>query len=336
MTQWVWWIGFAIFVAIMLALDLGVFHRKSHQVRVREALIWSGVCVALAMAFNVLIYFQKGPQLAQEFFAAYVVELSLSVDNIFVFLLIFSYFSVPSQYEHKILFWGILGALAMRAVFIGLGVALLHQFEWIVFLFGGFLIYTGIKLLTEHGKEIHPDSNPVLKLFRRLMPVTEKYEGGKFFVRRDARLFATPLFVVLLFVESTDLIFAVDSIPAVLGISKEMFIVYTSNVFAILGLRSLYFAVAGAMQLFRYLHYGLSAVLVYVGVKMVLGGVSKFWEIPWLTIPTLISLCIICGILFIAGVASWIASIVDPKPSHEKPAIDVEPQHGDPAHIGEE
>jgi tellurite resistance protein TerC len=363
MDHWYWWVGFGVFVVVMLALDLGVFHRKAHRVSVREALIWSAVWISLALAFNVAIYFfwgDEGPQLAKEFFAAYLIEKSLSVDNIFVFLLIFSYFSVPSEYEHKILFWGILGALAMRALLLGVGLALIHSFSWIIFIFGAFLIYTGIKLLTEHGKEIHPDANPVLKLFRRMMPVTEKYEGGKFFVRRNGRLFATPLFVVLLFIETTDLIFAVDSIPAVIAISNKMFIVYTSNVFAILGLRALYFAVAGAMQMFRYLHYGLSAILVYVGLKMLVGGVSevfgheKLWEIlaydpsGLLTsffqlildekgkISTTLSLGIICGILVLAGVASWIASMLDPKDAHDKPAIDVDPKHGDPAHAGEE
>lgn len=362
MDHWFWWVGFGVFVVIMLALDLGVFHRKAHRVSVREALIWSAVWISLALAFNVAIYFlwgDDGPQFAKEFFAAYLIEKSLSVDNIFVFLLIFSYFSVPSEYEHKILFWGILGALAMRALLLGVGLTLIHNFSWIIFVFGFFLIYTGIKLLTEHGKEIHPDNNPVLKLFRRMMPVTEKYEGSKFFVRRNGRLFATPLFVVLLFIETTDLIFAVDSIPAVIAISDEMFIVYTSNVFAILGLRALYFAVAGAMQMFRYLHFGLAAILVYVGVKMLIGGfsevfgVKQFWNVLsydptgfliWLgrsvlddhaKIPTSLSLGVICSILILAGVASWIASIVDPKPKHDKPAIDVEPEHGDPAHAGE-
>jgi TerC family integral membrane protein len=247
----------------------------------------------------------------------------------------------------------------MRALLLAVGLALIHSFSWIIFVFGAFLIYTGIKLLTEHGKEIHPDANPVLKLFRRMMPVTDKYEGGKFFVRRNGRLFATPLFVVLLFIETTDLIFAVDSIPAVLAISDRMFIVYTSNVFAILGLRALYFAVAGAMQMFRYLHYGLSAILIYVGIKMLIGGYGEvfgkgsFWKLldndptGALTsvfrlildddgkISTTTSLGVICGILLIAGVASWIASLVDPKPAHDKPAIDVEPKHGDPSHTGE-
>ena len=294
------WILFNLFVLAMLALDLGVFHRRAHAVKFREALGWSVAWIALAAIFAVVIFFWHGRTPALEFVTGYVIELCLSVDNLFVFLLIFRFFRVPPLHQHKVLFWGILGALVMRAIFIAAGVGLIQRFHWIVYVFGAFLVYSGIKLFFQEEAEIHPEKNPVLRLFRRWVPVTEDYEGSKFFVRR-ARLYATPLFVVLLVVETTDLLFAVDSIPAILSITRDAFIVYTSNVFAILGLRSMYFALAGMMEMFRYLHYGLSGVLVFVGAKML---VSHYFEIP-----THIALAVVAGVLAI----SVAASVANPK-----------------------
>lgn len=284
----------------MLVLDLGVFHRRAHTVKFREALAWSVVWIALAAIFAVVIFFWHGRTPMLEFVTGYVIELSLSVDNLFVFLLIFRFFQVPPAHQHKVLFWGILGALIMRAVFIAAGVGLIQKFHWIVYVFGAFLVYSGIKLFFQEEAEIHPEKNPVLRLFRRFVPVTKDYEGNKFFIRR-AGLYATPLFVVLLVVETTDLLFAVDSIPAILAITRDAFIVYTSNVFAILGLRSMYFALSGMMEMFRYLHYGLSLVLVFVGAKMLL---SYYFEIP-----THLALVAVAGVLAI----SVIASLVNPK-----------------------
>jgi len=290
------WIGFTVFVLAMLALDLGVFHRKSHTVGMKEALAWSGAWIALALLFNAGIWHWQGHVKGLEFLTGYVVELSLSVDNLFVFLLIFSYFKVPAQYQHKVLFWGIIGALVMRAVFIGAGIALLDKFHWIIYIFGAVLVVSGLKMAFEKDKEVHPEKNPVLRLFRHFMPVTAEYEGGSFFVMKDKVRMATPLFIVLLMLETTDLVFAVDSVPAVLAITTDPFIVYTSNVFAILGLRSMFFALAGVMALFAYLHYGLAAVLVFVGGKMLLAGFYK--------IPTLTSLLVIVGVLAISVIVS--------------------------------
>ncbi len=290
------WIGFNIFVLAMLALDLGVFHRKAHEVKVKEALWWSAVWIALAMLFNAGIYVFRGEQAALEFLTGYLLEKSLSVDNIFVFIMIFAYFRVPGLYQHKVLFWGILGALIMRAIFIAAGVTLIQQFHWVIYIFGAFLVLTGIKMAAQKDKEIHPEKNPVLKLFRRFMPVTEHYEGSSFFIKKGRRWFATPLFVVLLVVETTDVIFAVDSIPAILAITIDPFIVYTSNVFAILGLRALYFALAGIMLLFHYLAYGLAAILVFVGIKMLMADIYK--------LPIAVALGVVAGILLISIVAS--------------------------------
>lgn len=281
----------------MLVLDLGVFHRKSHTVKYREALIWSVVWIALALIFAVVIYFWHGRTPSLEFVTGYVIELSLSVDNLFVFLLIFRYFQVPPGHQHKVLFWGILGALIMRAIFIAAGVGLIQRFHWVVYVFGAFLVYSGFKLLRQGEAEIHPEKNPVLRLFRRLVPVTKDYEGDRFFVRRPG-LLATPLLVVLVVVETTDLLFAVDSIPAILAITRDAFIVYTSNVFAILGLRSMYFALAGMMEMFRFLHYGLSVVLMFVGSKMLL---SHYYEVP-----TVVALGAVAGILLLSVGASLI------------------------------
>jgi tellurite resistance protein TerC len=300
------WVAFNVFVLIMLAVDLGVVHRRAHTVRLKEALIWSGIWIALALLFALGVYFWYGPQPALEFLTGYLIEKSLSVDNIFVFVLIFSYFKVPALYQHKVLFWGILGALVMRAIFIFAGIALLQRLHWIIYVFGALLVLTGIKMAMEKDKEIHPDKNPVLRLFRRLVPVTEDYHADHFFVRRFGHYAATPLFIVLLVVETTDIIFAVDSIPAILAITVDPFLVYTSNVFAILGLRALYFALAGVMQLFHYLHYGLSAILIFVGAKMLLADVYK--------LPVAVALGVIAGILLI----SVIASVMRP---HQRDAV---------------
>jgi tellurite resistance protein TerC len=295
-TQALLWIGFNIFVLGMLVLDLGVFHRKAHVVKIKEALLWSAAWIALALMFNLGIYFWRGEDVALQFLTGYLIEKSLSVDNIFVFVLVFSYFRVPALYQHKVLFWGILGALIMRAIFIAAGISLIQNFHWVIYIFGSLLILTGIKMAVQKDKEIHPEKNPVVNLFRRFMPVSNRFEEGKFFVRQNGRLFATPLFVVLLVVETTDLIFAVDSIPAILAVTLDPFIVYTSNVFAILGLRALYFALAGIMNLFHYLNYGLAAILVFVGAKMLIADFYK--------LPIVVALGVIAGILAISIIAS--------------------------------
>ncbi|HWM90839.1 MAG TPA: TerC family protein [Thermoanaerobaculia bacterium] len=293
------WVGFNAFILAMLALDLGVFHRKSHEVSVKEATIWSAVWISLALVFNAGIYFFRGAEPGIQFFTGYLIEKSLSVDNIFVIALIFSYFAVPKAYQHRVLFWGILGALVMRAIFIVAGAALLARFHWIIYIFGAFLLFTGIRMALHRNEEIHPENNPVLNLVRRLVPVTNDYHGGHFFAR-DARnmgkLMATPLFLVLVLVETTDLIFAVDSIPAIFAVTEDPFLVYTSNIFAILGLRSLYFVLAGVMDKFVYLKLGLSAILVFVGAKMLLTEVYK--------VPATVSLLVVISLLTVAVVAS--------------------------------
>jgi len=302
----IFWVGFNLFVLAMLALDLGVFHRKSHEVKLKEALIWSAVWITLALCLNIGIYFLMGKVKALEFLTGYLIEKSLSIDNIFVFILIFSYFKIEPRYQHKILFWGIIGALVMRIALILLGVELLNRFHWIIYIFGLLLIATGIKMALEKGKEIHPEKNPVLRLFKRFMPVTDDLSDGKFLTRIKGKLTATPLLIVLIVVETTDLIFAVDSIPAILAISRDTFIIYSSNVMAILGLRALYFALAGIMTLFHYLHYGLSAILVFVGAKMMISELYK--------VPILVSLAVIALIL----IASIVASLLRPIPRATK------------------
>jgi tellurite resistance protein TerC len=303
----VWmWVGFNLFVLVLLALDLGVFHREAHAVSVKEAAIWSAVWIGLALLFNGALYLfwdQIAPasgytnqEAAVAFFTGYLIEKSLSVDNIFVFVLIFGFFRVPAAYQHRVLFWGIIGALLMRGALIAVGAALLKEFHWIIYLFGAFLIFTGIRMALHKDIEVQPDQNPLVRLFRRIMPVTEGYVGERFFVRRAGVLMATPLFLVLLMIESTDLVFAVDSIPAIFAVTEHPFIIYTSNVFAILGLRSLYFVLAGVVDKFYYLKLGLSAVLTFVGVKMVLADIYK--------IPTAYSLLVIAAILVVAIVAS--------------------------------
>jgi tellurite resistance protein TerC len=294
------WIGFNVFVLLMLALDLGVFNRKAHEISIKEAMIWTGVWVTLAMCFNLLIYYWQGQEKALEFFTGYVIEKALSVDNIFVFVLIFSYFKTPAIHQHKILFWGIIGALIMRAVFIFAGVALLEKFHWTIYVFGAILIYTGYKMLTQKEIVIEPEKNPLIKLFRRVMPVTNELHGGKFFAKQDGKRFATPLFLVLVLIETTDLIFAADSIPAILAITQDHFIVYTSNVFAILGLRSLYFALAGMMDKFRYLSTGLALILIFVGLKMLLVDCYK--------LPIQIALLVILVILILSITVSLMSN----------------------------
>jgi len=285
----------------MLALDLGVFHKKTHKISVREAITWSIVWITLAFLFNVFIYLYSGfnKVLALEFLTGYVIEYSLSVDNIFVFILIFSYFAVKDEYQHKILFWGIIGALVMRGIFIFTGVALINRFHWIVIIFGGFLVFTGIRMLFQKETTVDPEKNAIVRFFRKILPVSNTLHGDKLFIKQSKRLHATPLFLVLLIIESSDLIFAVDSIPAILAISKDTFIVYTSNIFAIMGLRSLYFAIAGIMGYFRYLKVGLAFVLTFVGLKML---VSYFH----FEIPIVLSLVIIISILLISVLASVI------------------------------
>ncbi len=293
------WIGFHIFIFIMLALDLGVFHKKSHKVPVKEALTWSLVWISLAMAFNLLIYFKFGKIKALEFLTGYVIEYSLSVDNIFVFILIFSYFAVKDEYQHRVLFWGILGALIMRAIFIFAGVALINRFHWIVIIFGGFLVYTGIHMLFSKDTEVDPEKNAIVKFFRKFLPVSENYHGDRLFIRQNHKLYATPLFLVLLVIESSDLIFAVDSIPAILAISQDRLIVYTSNIFAILGLRSLYFAVSGIMGFFRFLKIGLAFVLTFVGTKMLLAffGIEIHIVASLLVIISILTISILASVL---------------------------------------
>jgi len=294
MTPTLLWLGFALIVIVMLALDLGIFHRRTHTPRLKESIWWSIFWTVLALAFNVGIYLWSGSRPAMQFLTAYVVERSLSMDNIFVFLLIFTYFKVASDVQYKVLFWGIIGALVMRALFIAAGVALINRFHWIIYVFGLFLIYTGVRMAMEKDKEIHVEKNPLIRFYRRFLPALRRYVGHQFFIRRRGMLIATPLFIVLLVIESMDIVFAVDSIPAVLGITQNAFIVYTSNVFAILGLRAFYFVLAGITQIFRDLHYGLALILVVVGAKMML---SYFIEIPAGIMLGLIALILLVSIL---------------------------------------
>lgn len=302
------WVGFNAAVLGLLALDLGVFHRHAHAVSVKEAATWSVVWIALSLAFNGYIFVNYGSQPGLEFLTGYLIEKSLSVDNIFVFVLLFSYFKVPAAYQHRILFWGILGALVMRAIMIFAGAALIERFQWIVVVFGAFLIFTGVRMgLAKEGHvEVHPDGNLLVRLFRRILPVTSEMRGERFFVREGGTFFATPLFLVLLVVESTDLLFAVDSIPAIFAVTTDPFIVYTSNVCAILGLRALYFLLAGVMDTFYYLKLGLAVVLSFVGVKMLLPELSHLIIGEYLKIPTAVSLGVIAVILTISVVASLV------------------------------
>ncbi len=284
----------------MLVLDLAVFNRAPHTMRFKEAVYWSIFWISLAGAFAILVYFWRGKAPALNFVTGYLIEESLSVDNLFVFLLIFRYFKVPGDYQHKVLFWGIVGALVMRFAFIIAGVALINRFHWIIYIFGAFLVYTGVKLFRSSDSEVDPENNPVLRWVRKVIPVTPDYVNGNFLVREKG-LYATPLLLVLIVIETTDVVFAADSIPAVLAITRDPFIVFTSNVFAILGLRSLYFALAGMMELFHFLHYGLAVILSFIGVKML---ISNYYELP-----THIALAVVGVVLAV----SVVASIVFPK-----------------------
>lgn len=302
------WAAFSLIILIMLALDLGVFNRNAHVVKPREALISSIVWITVSLGFNVALWYWLGTDRALEFLAGYLIEKSLSVDNIFVFVVIFGYFKVPSQYQHKVLFWGIFGAIVMRGILIAVGAALIQQFEWIIYVFGAFLLFTAYKLATQRDEGVHPEHNPVVNLFRRLIPVAPSDSGGKFLVHSAGRLMATPLLIVLLVVETTDLIFAFDSIPAIFAVTTDPFIVFTSNMFAILGLRALYFLLASVVGTFRYLKPGLALVLGFVGVKMLAGAVG-------IHIPISISLAVIAVILTIAIGASILVSRRETKAS---------------------
>ncbi|HET9986506.1 MAG TPA: TerC family protein [Longimicrobiales bacterium] len=308
-----YWIVFNAFVLLLLVFDLGVFHRKAHRVGIREALAWSAVWITLSLAFNYGIYHFFGSERALSFLAGYLIEKSLSVDNLFVFAVVLTYFSVPSKYQHKVLFWGILGALLMRAVMIMLGAALIARFHWVVYIFGVFLIFTGIRMGFRGDEQIEPEKNVVLRLARRFLRITPEYHEGAFFVKLGRHWFATPLFVVLLVIETTDLLFAVDSIPAIFAITTDPFIVYTSNIFAILGLRSLYFALAAVLDLFHYLKVGLAVVLVFVGLKMLLADVYK--------VPIGLALGVVGGILLLSIAASL---IWPPKDAGERPSTNSE------------
>jgi tellurite resistance protein TerC len=309
------WAGFIGFVLLMLAIDLGVFHKDAHTISFKEAGIWSAVWVTLALLFNAGIYVWFGSERALEFTTGYVIEKALSVDNIFVFVIIFSTFAIPPIYQHRVLFWGVLGALAMRAVFIVLGGAFLQRFHWGIYVFGGILIITGIRLLVQRDTEIHPEQNPLLKLLQKFLPVTHDFAGGKFTLVQHGRRYATPMLLALVAVEATDLIFAVDSIPAIFAITSDPFIVFTSNIFAILGLRSLYFLLAGVITMFVYLKLGLSFVLIFVGAKMVLMDVYK--------LPIVASLAIIGGILAVSVVASLLKSKRDARKHGQRSAADL-------------
>ena len=299
------WVGFVVFILAMFALDLGVFHRKVAEIRTKDSLIWTAVWITLAFVFNAGIYFGLGKEPALQFLTGYLIEYSLSIDNIFVFLLIFSYFKIPPRHQHKVLFWGIFGAFLMRALFIALGIQLIHQFHWMIYVFGAFLVVTGIKMAFEKDKKIDPSKNPIIRIFKRWMPVAEHYTGDHFFTRREGKLMATSLFVALLVVEVSDIIFAIDSIPAILAVTTDPFIVYTSNAFAILGLRSLYFVLAKFMEFFHHLHYGLSAILSFVGLKMIFADLYP--------LPIGISLGVIGGFLTLSIIASLIWPKIHPE-----------------------
>jgi tellurite resistance protein TerC len=309
------WIIFSIFIVSMILLDALVFRRKSHTVSLRESLGWTAIWVSLALLFCLGVYHYRGHEQALQFLTAYLIEESLSVDNLFVFLLIFSYFRVPPEHQHKVLTLGILGALVFRLVFILTGIALIERFHWLIYVFGGVLIISGINMWLEKDKKVEPERNPLLRLFRRFVPVTDTYENGHFFVRRAGQWVATPLMVVLIVIETTDVIFAVDSVPAVIAISRDPFIVFTSNAFAIMGLRALYFTLASLMNLFHLLHYGLSGILIFVGLKMVLSDVYK--------LPIVVSLIVVGGLLVLSIVASLMWPKERPLPTPKRVETDV-------------
>lgn len=317
------WLGFSVFIVTMLSLDLGLFNRNAHTIRYKEAWIWSGVWVTLALIFAALVFHYQGHVRGLEFLTGYVIELSLSVDNLFVFLLIFSYFKVPSKFQHRVLFWGVMGALVMRLTMIFVGAGLINRFHWIIYIFGGFLVYTGIKMFRHEEVDIQPDQNIAVRLVTRFLPITRHYEGDKFFTRINGKLTGTLLLLVLTVVEVTDLVFAVDSIPAIFAVTRDTFIVYTSNVFAILGLRSMYFLLAGVVEKFRYLRTGLAIVLTFIGIKMLLGAIH-------FEIPIMISLGVV--VLVLAG--SVVLSLVIPGKSDTTMKVDLPPDYN--LDIGEE
>jgi tellurite resistance protein TerC len=291
------WIVFAVLIPIMLVLDLGVFHRKAHAIKIKESLIWSAIWISLALLFDLAIYLLVGHEKALNFLTGYLVEESLSVDNLFVFLLIFSYFCVPESFRHRVLFWGIMGALVMRGIFIVAGLALLANLHWIIYIFGAFLVYTAVRLVLNREKgEIKPEKNPVFRLFRRFVPMTKRYHANHFLLKVKGHLVATPLLLVLVVIETTDIVFAVDSVPAVLSITQDPFIVYTSNIFAVMGLRSIFFALSGVIQKFYYLNYGLATILAFLGLKMILSDIVE--------IHVTVSLGVVVGILMISALAS--------------------------------
>ncbi len=312
MNEIYFWIVFNAFVILLLGLDLFVLHKDEHEIKIKEALLTSLFWIVLSLAFNVGIYFWKGQDAALEFLTAYLIEKSLSVDNLFVFILIFSFFKIPVKYQHKMLFWGVIGALVLRGIFIIVGVALIERFEFIIYILGAFLVYTGIKMALTQEQDVDPEHNPLVNWVSKHLRMTKNAVGGKFFIKQNGKLYATPLFLVLIMIESTDVVFAADSIPAILAISKDPFIVYTSNVFALLGLRALYFALAGIMQLFHYLHYGLSLILVFIGVKLL---ISDFYHLDMR-----IALLVVGAILTI----SVVVSLMFPKPKGEMPEVPLE------------
>lgn len=306
------WIGFSLFILFMLSLDLGLFNRKAHAIKYREAAIWSAVWITLALIFSGIVFWYQGTDLGLKFLTGYFIELSLSVDNLFVFLLIFSFFKVPAKVQHRVLFWGVLGALVMRLTMIFVGAALINRFHWIIYIFGVFLVYTGIKMFRQEDTDIQPEENPVVRAVTRYIPITRHYEGEKFFTRIDGKLTGTLLLLVLVIVEVTDLVFAVDSIPAIFAITTNTFIVYTSNVFAILGLRSMYFLLAGVVEKFQYLRMGLAIVLTFIGVKMLIEAVH-------VVISVRISLAVVAAVLL----ASVAASILWPKDAEMQIVLDL-------------
>ncbi|HKR15013.1 MAG TPA: TerC family protein [Pyrinomonadaceae bacterium] len=313
------WVGFSLFILIMLSLDLGLLNRKAHTITYREASIWSAVWVTLAMVFGGLVFYYQGSDRGYAFMTGYLIELSLSVDNLFVFLLIFSYFKVPAKFQHRVLFWGVMGALVMRLTMIFVGAALINRFHWIIYIFGAFLVYTGIKMFKQEEIDIQPEHNPLVRLVTRFFPISKSYDGEKFFTTINGKRTGTLLLLVLLVVEVTDLVFAVDSIPAIFAITRDTFIVYTSNVFAILGLRSLYFLLAGVVEKFRYLRIGLAIVLTFIGIKMLIAAVGLHIGIKF-------------SLLFVAVVlvGSVVASLLFP--SDEEPKIHVELPPGFDSH----
>lgn len=317
------WIGFSLFILTMLSLDLGLFNRKAHTIRYREAWIWSGVWITLAMIFAGIVFHYQGSQRGYEFLTGYLIELSLSVDNLFVFLLIFSYFKVPSRFQHRVLFWGVMGALVMRLTMIFVGAALINRFHWIIYIFGGFLVYTGIKMFRHEEIDVQPEQNILIRAVTRFLPITRHYEEERFFTKVNGKLTGTLLLLVLMVVEVTDLVFAVDSIPAIFAITTNTFIVYTSNVFAILGLRSMYFLLAGVVEKFRYLRTGLAIVLTFIGLKMLLGAV----HVP---IPIKFSL----GFVAVVLIGSVVASLLFPPESDTTIQVDLPPDFDLP--LGEE